>query len=139
MSLIVKEITQHADRESAFMIREKVFIEEQQVARDLEFEFEEESRAYLAMMDASPVGTARWRKTTEGVKLERFAVLQPYRRKGVASALLERILEDLQPEPYIYLHAQVSATALYAAFGFERIGDPFWEANIEHYKMFLEK
>jgi len=82
------------------------------------------------------VGTSRWRQTDEGIKLERFAVLKNYRMKGVASVLLSRMLSDLiEKTQKIYLHAQLHAAPVYAKFGFEPVGENFWEAGIEHVKM----
>jgi predicted GNAT family N-acyltransferase len=84
-----------------------------------------------------PAGTARWRRTADGIKLERFAVLAEFRKKGVASALLETILDDvlLEHPSKIYLHSQIQAVPLYEKYGFEKQGDIFTEAGIEHYKM----
>ena len=51
----------------AFSIRQKVFVEEQKVDRDEEYdEFEPSSIHYLVYVDEKPVGTARWRITKDG-------------------------------------------------------------------------
>lgn len=136
-------ISSPADLESAFSIRRKVFVEEQRVdAREEYDEFEESSSHFLAFADDIPCGTARWRRTSNGVKLERFAVLPDCRGKGVGKTLVQAVLDDVfsqQPEPIerIYLHAQVTAMPLYASFGFVPIGPMFEEAGIQHYKMVL--
>lgn len=129
--------------EAAFAIRRIVFVEEQNVPADDEYdEFEAESQHFLAYLDDQPVGTARWRRTSKGVKLERFAVLPTARRKGVGQALVQTVLNDVfsqQPEPIesIYLHAQLSARPLYDSFGFVPVGPQFDECGIEHVKMVL--
>ncbi|GAB3700040.1 GNAT family N-acetyltransferase [Spirosoma flavus] len=139
----VSQISNPADLEHAFAIRRQVFVEEQHVSAREEYdEFEESSRHFLASSDGKPCGTARWRRTSEGVKLERFAVLPDCRGKGVGKALVRAVLDDVfsqQPEPIerIYLHAQVSAMPLYTSFGFVSVGPMFEEANIQHYKMVL--
>lgn len=136
-------IASPTDLDSAFAIRRQVFVDEQQVDHELEYdEFEETSTHFLAFADGVPVGTARWRRTSNGVKLERFAVLPAFRSKGVGKALVQAVLDDVfsqQPEPIerIYLHAQVTAMPLYAGFGFVPIGPMFEEAGIQHYKMVL--
>ncbi|HQF27851.1 MAG TPA: GNAT family N-acetyltransferase, partial [Bacteroidia bacterium] len=90
----------------------------------------------LALVDAIPGGTARWRVTDNGVKLERFAVLPAFRNCGVGSTLVNAVLKDVLPlQKMIYLHSQVSAMNLYAKAGFEPEGELFYEANIPHYKM----
>ncbi|MVM30040.1 GNAT family N-acetyltransferase [Spirosoma sp. HMF4905] len=131
------------DLETAFAIRRQVFVEEQHVSPEEEYdEFEDISTHFLAFAEGTPCGTARWRRTSNGVKLERFAVLPDYRGKGVGKALVKAVLDDVfsqQPEPIerIYLHAQVPAMPLYASFGFVPVGPMFEEAGIQHYKMVL--
>ncbi len=133
----VNKINNTLDLEEAFAIRRQVFVIEQACPEDEEYEHDEISVHYLATVNEIPAGTARWRLTEHGVKLERFAVLQEFRKRGVASALLESILDELllQPHKMIYLHAQLQAMPLYEKFGFERQGEIFYEANIPHYKM----
>ncbi|GAB4036637.1 GNAT family N-acetyltransferase [Spirosoma gilvum] len=141
--ITVLPISNPTDLESAFSIRREVFIDEQQVTPEEEFdEFEDSSTHFLACADATPCGTARWRRTSNGVKLERFAVLSAFRGKGVGKALVQAVLDNVfsqQPEPIesIYLHAQVTAMPLYAGFGFVPVGPMFEEAGIQHYKMVL--
>ena len=55
-------------------IRRIVFIEEQQVDPEIEYEFEEEGHYYLLYYRKQPIATARWRATEKGIKLERFAM-----------------------------------------------------------------
>ena len=133
----VNKINNMADLEEAFAIRRQVFVIEQQCPEEEEYEHDELSIHYLATVSGAASGTARWRLTEEGVKLERFAVLQEFRKRGVASALLETILDELllQKQKKIYLHAQLQAISLYEKFGFEKRGELFYEANIPHYKM----
>lgn len=139
----VLPISTPADLETAFAIRRKVFVEEQHVSAEEEYdEFETSSTHFLAFSEGNPCGTARWRHTSNGVKLERFAVLGAFRGKGVGKALVKAVLDDVfsqQPEPIerIYLHAQVTAVPLYAGFGFVSVGPMFDEAGIQHYKMVL--
>lgn len=120
-------------------IRTKVFIEEQKVERELEYEFEEEGNFFLLYFGGLPVATARWRETYKGIKLERFAMLKEYRNKGIGSKLLKAVLEDVIPlNKMIYLHSQVNAKNYYERAGFVKEGDIFVEANIEHYLMKYE-
>lgn len=122
--------------DQAYAIRTEVFIGEQSCPPELEWEYEDESTHFLATLNGQPAGVCRWRKTDNGYKLERFAVLKPYRGLGVAQALVKTVLEDLPADAhYIYLNAQVQAMPLYAKFGFEKTGPMFDEAGIDHYKM----
>jgi predicted GNAT family N-acyltransferase len=140
----VLPIASPADMETAFSIRRTVFVEEQHVSPEEEYdEYESISTHFLARTsDGTPCATARWRRTSEGVKMERFAVLQECRGQGVGKALVRAVLDNIfsqQPEPIerIYLHAQLAAMPLYAGFGFVPVGPMFVEADIQHYKMVL--
>jgi predicted GNAT family N-acyltransferase len=143
MKPTVEKVTDKLALELVFKIREQVFVKEQQVNADDEYdEFEPNSNHFLAKIDDIPVGTARWRLTDKGVKLERFAVLEEARGNGVGQALVASVLADIDADPMTkgktkYLHAQLPAVSLYEKFGFQRVGEMFEECNIQHYKMEL--
>ena len=111
--------------DAANEIRRKVFVEEQQVSREEEYDsFEESSIHYLVSLNDMPVGTARWRITKEGVKLERFAVLKEYRDASAGTAVLKQVLADVIPlGKKIYLNAQITAINFYLKAGFVTEGD----------------
>jgi predicted GNAT family N-acyltransferase len=121
-----------------FKIRQTVFVDEQKVSREEEFdEFEKSSIHYLAVLDGKPAGTSRWRITEKGIKMERFAVLPEFRKMGVANAILLQMLSDVSLKNItIYLHAQESAVGFYLKNAFVKEGDVFVEANIRHFKMY---
>ncbi len=140
----VTKITDLRDLDAAFTIREQVFVEEQKVPADLEYDQHDRqatTRHYLALVDGQPAGAARWRPTDHGVKLERFAVLPSFRNQGVGEALVHQVLADVQAEaadaPQVYMHAQLRAIPLYERTGFQKVGEMFEEADIQHYKMVL--
>ncbi|TDQ14993.1 putative GNAT family N-acyltransferase [Algoriphagus boseongensis] len=143
MTPSVEKITDKSSLESAFEIRRQVFVIEQNVDPLLENdEFEESSTHFLAKIDGKAVGTARWRITEKGVKLERFAVLQNSRGRGVGQALVEAVLADISKNPESknklkYLNSQLTAIPLYAKFGFAKVGEMFEECNIQHFQMQL--
>jgi len=132
----VNKVTDPASLEKVFAIRREVFVGEQNCPPELEWEHEDESTHFLATVDGVPAGASRWRKTDNGYKLERFAVLKPYRGLGVAQQLVRTVLDDLPADAgYIYLNAQLLAIGLYEKFGFVKTGPQFEEAGIQHYKM----
>lgn len=143
MMLQVEKIADQSDLDAAFEIRTTVFVIEQAVDPDKERdEFESSSNHFIARINEIPVGTARWRNTPLGIKLERFAVLKEARGKGIGQALVNAVLEDVQSDPSAqikikYLNAQLSVIPLYAKFGFKEVGDIFEECNILHRKMEL--
>lgn len=120
-------------------IRKQVFVEEQKVDIQLEIENEDDSKHYLITLDDRPAATGRWRKTDNGFKLERFAVVDKYRNTGLGRVLVETILTDILPtDKPVYLNAQSTVVGFYEKYGFIKTGKPFFEAGIEHYKMMLD-
>jgi predicted GNAT family N-acyltransferase len=139
----VEKVLTEEQLKTVFGIREEVFVIEQEVDPSEEYdEFEDISIHFLAKSGKEPAGTARWRFTDKGVKLERFAVLKSKRGQGVGFDLVHAVVEDIRNHPgskgkKLYLHAQLDAMPLYAKFGFQKVGDMFEECNIQHYKMEL--
>jgi predicted GNAT family N-acyltransferase len=136
MQITIIKINNNVDLQKAFDIRVKVFVEEQGVDKRLEYEHEDESTHFLALVDGVAAGTARHRQTENGIKLERFAVLPQYRQAGVGAHLVKAVLNDVLPtNKKIYLNAQTQVVNFYAKYGFAHVGKEFEEAGIMHYKM----
>ena len=137
----VIKINSEEELKTAQQIRYEVFVIGQNVPAEEEIDkYENQCAHFLAKYDGIPCGAARWRETGSGVKLERFAVLENYRKKGVGSALVEAVLDDIKSKPHtkdklLYLHSQISAIPLYEKFGFEKEGEIFQECDIDHYTM----
>lgn len=134
------ESTSSAEFLQAMQIRTTVFVEEQGVPASEEYDgFDHDATHFIAIHEREHAGTARWRQTEKGVKLERFAVLADHRKKGVGAALVDAVLNDvtraLPSVKNIYLHAQQQAVPFWEREGFATVGDPFMEADIEHIKM----
>ncbi len=129
----------------AFAIRRAVFIDEQAVPEPEEFDKYEQTSTHLLAYAANgtPCGTSRWRLTSEGAKLERFAVLKQYRGQGVGYALIAATLQSIeQSQPNAgslrkYLYAQLDVVPLYERFGFNSYGPHFDDAGIPHVAMEL--
>ena len=139
----IEIISRAADQDTAFAIRRVVFCDEQKVDPALEFDgLDGDCPQYIATLDGTPVGTARIRDAGDGVvKIERVAVLQEERGKGIGTALMRRTMEDARASgaAIVAIHAQCHAEAFYEALGFHRVGDEFDEANIPHVRMELER
>lgn len=136
----VQKVSDPSSLEHVFAIRRTVFVGEQNCPPELEWDREDESTHFLATVDGIPAGACRWRKTENGYKLERFAVLREYRGQGLAQEMVRTVLGDLPADAgYIYLNAQIDARSLYSKFGFEQVGPQFEEAGIQHYKMELRR
>jgi predicted GNAT family N-acyltransferase len=128
------------DAERAFAIRRKVFVEEEGVDPALEYDSHEKSaRHYLLLLAGKPIGTARWRETETGIKLERFAILPEFRNRGFGEVILTEVLNDVVPSgKKIYLHSQLRAVPFYERNGFVKQGEIFYEAGMGHYYMELQ-
>ena len=126
--------------DQAFAIRRKVFVEEEGVDPDLEYDHEEESHHYLLLLGEKALATARWRETEKGIKLERFAVLSAFRNRGFGDIILKELIKDVVPlGKSVYLHSQQRAVPFYERHGFVKEGPVFFEAGMAHYLMQLKK
>ena len=136
MVINIKTVTTKKDKYKCFSIRQNVFVKEQNISEKIEFDDEDvDAKYFIAKYKNIFVGTARYRLTDYGIKLERFAVLKSYRNHGVGKKLALYILNSIKDEKLIYLHAQESVIDFYSKLGFKRIGSQFFEAEIPHQKM----
>lgn len=120
-------------------IRTTVFILEQQVPVDLEWdEFDIISTHFLVFNNhGEAVGTGRL--LPDG-HIGRMAVLKEWRGKGYGSAMLKKILEELRRRQMqkAMLNAQINAVKFYEKFGFQQVSaEKFFEAGIPHVKMMI--
>ena len=122
--------------EQAFAIRRRVFVEEEGVDPNLEYDQEEEAHHYLLLLSGKALATARWRETEKGIKLERFAVLPEFRNRGLGGIILKEVINDVVPlGKAVYLHSQLRAVPFYERHGFVKEGNIFYEAGMGHYYM----
>ena len=124
--------------ERTLNIRRKVFVEEQCVPEAEEFDGnEEEAYHFIAFYGKKPAGCARIRFNGEQAKIERLAVRDEYRNRGVGSSLMRFMLDHLKSRSVgsVHLHSQVKATGFYSRFGFVQRGSKFMDAGIEHVDM----
>lgn len=139
-----KKITLDTDLKKAFQIRQEVFVEEQGVPLEDEFdEFDilnEQSQHILVYHNEHPVGTGRIRLVDDFGKLERICILKPYRKFGLGKVIV-KTLEDIALEmgvSKIKLHGQAHAEAFYNKLGFKTSSNIFLEDGIPHLLMIKE-
>ena len=136
MGLNIKFADNRLELETCLSIREKVFVKEQNIPVDIEMDDNNvDSVSICAIMNKKYVGTARYRVTSYGFKLERFAVLKEFRNQGIGKALVQFMFDNLNESRIIYLHAQEAVVDFYLSLGFKKINDRFFEAGIPHWKM----
>lgn len=120
-------------------LREKVFIEEQRVPRELEWDEWDARSDHAVACDGTgrAIGTARL--SPDG-RIGRMAVLREWRRRGVGTALMKAMLDQARGRSLsrVTLHAQIHAAGFYRRFGFSEWGGKFLEAGIPHVEMRLE-
>ena len=122
-------------------IREKVFIQEQKVTPQLEWDgMDEKAIHFLVFNDKAAIGCARAIVIKDHMQLGRMAVLKEYRGQGIGSALLEKAMTiaKLNQLSAIYISAQCHAIDFYKKFGFEVKSDIYFDAEIPHRDMTLD-
>ncbi|MDX3907784.1 MAG: GNAT family N-acetyltransferase [Pigmentiphaga sp.] len=119
-------------------IRQAVFIDEQAVPRELEYDAADAVSLHAVAYDASgtPVGTGRL--LPDG-HIGRMAVHRRARGLGVGGAILDALIEEARRRGHVrlLLHAQTRAQPFYETRGFRAEGDEFLEAGIVHVLMAL--
>jgi len=111
-------------------IRESVFIAEQAVPPELEWDSDD----FLAFEGDFPIGTARL--LPDG-HIGRVSVLRDWRGLKVGDALMRAALAEAERLGLIeqMLSAQVHATPFYERLGFEIVSSEYLEAGIPHVDM----
>lgn len=139
--IIVREITGPAELEVCRDLRRTVFIDEQKVPEDVEWDGRDADALHLlAFQGAKPVGTARLRKVDDLGKIERVCVLSEARGTGAGRALMQTALETLRRTGGLKgakLGAQTHAISFYTDFGFEVYGPEYDDGGIPHRDMKL--
>lgn len=139
-----KKITYEKDLEKAFAIRREVFVSEQGVPVEEEFdEFDslnDLSEHILVYYEEQPVGTGRVRWVDGFGKLERICILEPYRKFGLGKVIINA-LEEMAVErgaTKFKLHGQTQAEGFYNKLGYQVSSDVFMDAGIPHVLMTKE-
>ncbi|WP_299581122.1 GNAT family N-acetyltransferase [uncultured Microbulbifer sp.] len=138
MAILVRPADWNSESDSIRAIRETVFVLEQKVPAELEWDDQEgDAQHFLVFKNERAVGTGRLSK--DG-KVGRMAISKSDRGEGLGAQLLQVICEYAEQRGYpnIYLHAQQHAQGFYAKAGFSAQGEIFHEAGIPHLKMVLE-
>jgi predicted GNAT family N-acyltransferase len=134
----VREAAWPADEATLRALREAVFVREQGVAPELEWDgLDASARHFLAEDERGrPAGTARL--LPDG-HLGRVCVLPEARGRGLGGALVEAAVAAARAagRERVWLGAQLQAIPFYEALGFTAEGPVFDDAGIPHRKMTL--
>jgi len=117
-------------------VRRKVFIEEQQVAEELEWDKYDTECFHILLTDKknNAIATGRMKKNGH---IGRMAVLKQYRNQGIGSAILNKLTDIARRNDFseLYLHAQTSAIGFYQKHDFIICSEEFMDAGILHKTM----
>ena len=139
MAIEIQLVSWEAESEVLKQIRYKVFVEEQSVPVEEEWDGEDPTATHLlAVVNEQPVGTARLLPSGQ---ITRMAVLKPFRGIGLGASLLKKGIEELRKQGIRtpFLHAQTHALSFYEQHGFVAEGEEFLDAGIPHFAMTLRK
>lgn len=127
------------DEEELRAVRERVFLVEQAIPPEDEWDEQDAPSRHVLARDAQgrAIGTGR---LTPSAMIGRIAVLPEWRDRGVGKAIVRVLLEQarLLHLPEVGLHAQAHAIPFYEGIGFHVEGEEFHECGIPHRTMRLE-
>ncbi|WP_028589188.1 GNAT family N-acetyltransferase [Paenibacillus massiliensis] len=137
----VKRITEDFDLQRVMNIRKEVFVLEQGVP--LEDEFDEfdvldgSCEHVLVYHELLPVGTGRVRQVDGTGKLERICILSSYRKYGLGKVIIQALEEVVREQglSQVKLHGQTQAEGFYQKLGYRTASDVFMEDGIPHVLM----
>lgn len=139
MKFSIKKTTWNADEAALREVREAVFIKEQRVPPELEWDDQDQDSVHFLALDEAntPIGCIRLMPNGQ---ISRLSVLEQHRNGGIGKALLLAASQEAKAMEMkeIFLHAQTHATSFYEAAGFTVTGGIFLEADIPHRQMFKQ-
>ena len=141
MKLICKGVENAHELEEAYMVRKKVFIDEQDVPEELERdEFDDAALHVICKADELVIAAGRILLFDEEAIVGRVAVLKPWRGKGIGKKIMEFIMDIAKNNGVKTLAAnvQIDVQDFYEKLGFKPVGEFFLEAGREHIKMICD-
>ncbi|MGX7198207.1 DNA-deoxyinosine glycosylase [Enterococcus olivae] len=120
---------------AAFHLRFQVFVLEQKIPLQWEFDtIDEQSAPSLVLFEKQqPIATIRYQAYThDTIQPDRFCVAKKYRRKGIGRILLEYFERQAIEDGYRFsrLSAEKTALSFYQKLGYETCSEPFEEDGI---------
>lgn len=148
-SYVVRVAEDAADREACFAVRKEVFVGEQGVPEDIEYDAYDAGALHVLAIreDGVPLGTGRLLYGPEAAaktdgdltvgSLGRLAVTKAARGLGVGVALVRAIEDAARARGLaaVDLHAQTQAMGFYERLGYVAYGEEFLDAGIDHRAM----
>ncbi len=135
----IKRVSFIRDFAGLCYIREQVFIKEQGVPSDLEWDgLDQDAIHLLAVVTPSQQAVGTVRILNDG-HIGRMAVLDEWRNQGIGRQLLKQIIDVAHQLglKQVFLAAQTTAIDFYTRYGFVPEGEEFMDAGIAHRNMRL--
>jgi predicted GNAT family N-acyltransferase len=135
MQVIISKVSWAGAENFLRAVRTPVFIEEQNVAPDFEWDELDASAVHLlAMQNNQPIACLR---IIDYHKIGRMAVLKEFRRNGLGAALLLEAVQicKLHKSKVITLSAQTHAIDFYQHCGFQVTSEVYQDLHIPHVDM----
>ena len=120
-------------------VRQAVFIEEQGIPEDLEWDGRDETCRHALALSSAGEAIGCGRIKADG-HIGRIAVLPQWRKQKVGTAIMEALLDEARSRGYkqVDVDAQTYAIPFYQKFGFVEHGKEFMDAGLPHKKMKLK-
>jgi predicted GNAT family N-acyltransferase len=130
----------HDFQKLASPLRTEVFVHEQKVPAEMEWDHEDETALHAVALNrmGMPLATGRLIQHAPGVsRIGRMAVKKQMRGSDLGRRVLHALMDAAQNrgDTQVILHAQCSAEGFYKRSGFEPHGAVFEEAGIAHIEM----
>lgn len=130
----------HQLGEAARQVRTEVFVREQNIPLELEWDDEDETALHAVAFNRLGMAVATGRllqHEADVARIGRMAVSRVLRGSGLGRDILLALLQAARQrgDRAVVLHAQRSAIDFYRRLGFEGEGAPFEEAGIPHLTM----
>lgn len=154
----IKSVTWQTTQRELIMLRTAVFMDEQNVSPEDEWDNKDETATHFLVTSAegAAIGCARLLIESHSnadensltppqnstlFHIGRVAVLKSHRQQGIGKQLLQTIINGClqsMPSSDIYLNAQTARIKFYQQLGFVIQGDVFMDAGIPHIEMWYK-
>jgi predicted GNAT family N-acyltransferase len=127
------------DEAAIFAVRKHVFVDEQDVDPQLEWDGHDAECTHVLAHNADGRAIGTGRLLPDG-HIGRMAVESEWRGNGVGGAMLRALIEEARRRDFVEVHlnAQVHAIEFYRKAGFRVYGEEFMDAGIPHFAMLLK-
>ncbi|AIW40093.1 GNAT family N-acetyltransferase [Paenibacillus jamilae] len=130
-----KIVMTEEELKAAYQIRKAVFVEEQGISHEEEFDAYDQEAEHMVIWDqGQPVGASRWRIVDGIAKFERICVLASHRKHGVGKMILTFLEQHALNKGLnqAKLHGQTQAEPFYHKLGYQTASEVFIEDGLPH-------